>query len=196
MKKIILTTLSLAITIISFAQINKGQFLIGGSVSFESTKSDYQDNRTYVYNNFFLSPALGYFFIDKLAAGVRVDFRSYNYKNYGSLVVHQNNTSLSPFARYYFLPATQKVNVFVDGSYIHNKNKFRNLSSPDFTEKANGYAVAAGPAIFLTKQVALEFTVGYRHSKTVNYPAAIENKFSTGFGLQIHFGNNKKNGTK
>ncbi len=186
MKTFTLLTLLLAITITSFTQIKKGQFLTGGNISFESTKSESSINATNESNNFFLSPNIGYFFIDKMATGLRIDFRSYNFKT-ENLQTHQINTSLSPYLRYYLLPIPKKVNVFIDVSYIHSKSKWSSDSNPGYFEKAKGYYLSGGPSIFLTNQIALEFTLGYKHSKSDNFGETRENRFNTGFGLQIHF---------
>lgn len=186
MKTFTLLVLLVAITTSSFTQIRKGQFIIGGNINFESTKSESSINPTSVSNNFFLSPNIGYFIINKMATGLRIDVRSYNFKTQ-NLQTHQINTSLSPFLRYYFLPISKKVNVYIDASYIHNKSKWSSDSNPGYFEKAKGYYLSVGPSIFLTNQIALEFTLGYRHSKSDNFGETRENRFNNGFGLQIHF---------
>lgn len=72
-------SLFLIITITANSQINKGQFLVGGSISFTATKtasapspSDY-----YKTTNLFITPNIGYFIVDKLAAGARLDLSSF-----------------------------------------------------------------------------------------------------------------------
>ncbi len=194
MKTFSLLALLLTITTTSFTQIKKGQFLTGGTFNFESTKSESSINPTYQSNNFFLSPNIGYFIIDKMATGLRIDFRSYNLKT-ENLETHQVNTSLSPFLRYYFLPIPKKVNVFFDVSYIHHKSKWSSDSNPGYFEKTRGYYLSAGPSIFLTNQIALEFTLGYKQTTSDNFGNTKENRLNSGFGLQVHFGK-IKNKTK
>ena len=192
MKTGILFTLMSIITITAFSQIKKGQYLLGGSIHFESVKEENSINSSTTSNNFFILPSVGYFLVDNLAGGLRVDFSSYEYKS-DYLETHSTATSLTPFLRFYLLPTPKKVNVFIDASYIHSKTKWRNLSGSVYYEKTKGYSVSAGPSIFLSDQVALEFTVGYKHSISDDFGQTISGTINSGFGLQIHFGRNKKN---
>ena len=195
MKTFILLFLLVTIFTTAFTQIRKGQFLIGGALNFESTKIEYLNNPTQKLNNLLISPNIGYFVIDKMAGGLRIDFRSYNQYS-ENLVTHQTNTSISPFLRYYFLPLLKKVNAFIDFSYINTKTKFHIPSNPGYFEKAKDYHISAGPAIFLTDQIALEFIIGYRHTKSDDYDKTETNIFNSGFGLQIHFGKIKNKSKK
>jgi len=195
MKTIILLSFSLALTAKAFTQINKGQFLIGGSMNFESTENDNSHNVTYKSTNYFISPNIGYFIINKMAIGLKLDFRSYNSESQ-NLETHQINTSLSPFFRYYFLPLQRKVNAFIDVGYIHDKSKWNSDSNPGYFVKAKGYYFSGGPSIFLTDQIALEFTLGYKHTKSDDFGETEVNKLSSGFGLQIHLGKNKNKSKK
>jgi len=187
MKKSTLLFLLLSFTATAFTQINKGQFLAGGNINFESIKYESSVNASYESTNFFISPDIGYFIINKMAGGLRIDFRSYNNKS-ENLDVHQVTTSISPFLRYYFLPLQKKVNAFIDISYIHDKMKWHSDSNPGYIEKTKGYYFFGGPSIFLTDQIALEFTVGYKHTESDDFGNNKVNKFSSGVGLQIHFG--------
>jgi hypothetical protein len=187
MKTATLLLLFLTITTPSFTQIKKGQFLIGGSINFESTKNENAINPTYTSNNFFFSPAIGYFMVDQLAGGLRLDFSLYDSKS-DNVETHSTATTISPFLRYYLLPVSKKVNAFIDVSYLHNKKKF----SPGYSEKAKGYYLSAGPSIFLTEQIALEFTLGYKHTNSDNFGNTEVDIFNSGFGLQIHLGKLKK----
>lgn len=188
MKKSTLLALVLGITMTSFAQINRGQFLIGGLINFQSTKNEYSNDPNYKLNTISISPNIGYFIIDKIAAGVRIDIRSYK-SNSGVLEARETTTGIEPFLRYYFLPGSKKVNAFIDGSYVHDKTKTRYYSSSDyFFEMSRGYHFSAGPSIFLTNQIALEFTVGYEHIKSNDSGNAKVSTFSSGFGLQVHLG--------
>ncbi len=190
MKTILLLSLLLALTTTAFTQVSKGQFLIGSSINFESIKNENSSYGNYESTNYYISPNIGYFIINKIATGLRVDFKSYNNKS-ESLETHQTNTSISPFLRYYFLPVQKKVNAFIDVSYIHNKSKWSSNSNAGYFVKAKGYYFYGGTAIFLTNQIALEFTFGYRHTKSDDFGNTKENKLSSGVGLQIHLGKHK-----
>lgn len=189
MKKFTLLFLLFIGTTTAFTQIKKGQYLLGGSLNFESTKEVYSTIPTYTANNFFISPAIGYFIVDNMAGGVRLNLDFYDTKS-ATVETHYITTTISPFLRFYFLPAPKKINAFIDVSYIHNKTKNNSFSEP-YYEKAKGYSISAGPSIFLTEQVALEFTLGYKHTLSDNFYNTKSNVINSGFGLQIHFGKNK-----
>lgn len=188
MKLLLLLSFFVLIATTGITQINKGQFLIGGNVSFESIKND-GNNIGYKTTNVFVSPNVGYFIINNLASGIRLDFRSYKQKAPNNFT--QTYTSISPFLRYYFLPTTKKLNAFIDVSYINYTSKFRNSLGSSFNEKTNGYAISAGPSIFLTPQVALEFTVGYKRTIGKDTYYSKSTMINSGLGLQIHFRNAK-----
>lgn len=173
-----------------FTQIKKGQFLLGGSIHFESTKEQYSTIPANTTNNFFISPAIGYFIVDKIAGGLRLDLGFQGVKS-DNHETHYTTTGISPFVRYYFLPVAKKVNVFVDVSYIHNRTKWIYSTNPAYYQKAKGYSVSAGPSIFLTEQVALEFTLGYKHTRSDNFDKTKSSVINSGIGLQIHFGKNR-----
>lgn len=75
MKTFTILFLSLLISTFASAQIQKGQFLIGGNITFESIKSEYSSMPANKSTNIFIAPDAGYFIINKLAAGLRLDIR-------------------------------------------------------------------------------------------------------------------------
>ena len=171
----------------AFSQIKKGQYLLGGNISFESTKQQNDINSTFQSNDFDIAPNIGYFIVDKLAGGVRLNFRFYDSKSV-DLHIHSTSTSISPFLRYYFLPVPKKINVLIDVSYINNKTKI----SSSLSSKERGYYIFAGPSVFLTPIVALEFTFGYEHTLSEDFGNTESSVIKSGIGLQVHLGKNKK----
>jgi len=187
----------LALSSKAFTQISSGQFLLGGNIRFESVKENYYRDATYKSTNFFIAPAIGYFILDKLAGGVRVDFSSYKSNSTG-VDTRQSSTAISPFVRYYFLPAASKVNAFLDAGYLHSNSKWKRLTDPAFsvTDQSKGFQVLAGPSLFLSNQIALEFILGYLYTKSDGSPGQMEatksTSFSSGLGLQVHFGKKRQ----
>jgi hypothetical protein len=170
------------------SQVNKGEFLVGGNFNFNSSKYPGGGSpANYKTTNFSVSPNIGYFIISKLAAGARINLALYH-QTVGSVSSTNTNTSLSPFARYYFLPAAKMVNVFADVSYNHFKNKYKFESQPASSSTSHGYTISAGPSIFLNQHIALEFTVGYQYIKPNGYPDGKTTQINSGLGLQIHLG--------
>ena len=188
MKLFTLLSLSLIITITASSQVKQGQFLVGGSISFTATKSGSASSAYYKTSNLFITPNIGYFIIDKLAAGARLNIASFHQK-----VGSDNSTTtlitLSPFARYYFLPPAKMVNAFIDISYNAYKNKYSSFQSQTSQiTRSYGYTITAGPSIFINKHIAIEFTAGNQANIPKGFPDSKTTQFNTGLGLQIHLG--------
>lgn len=176
MKKIFMVAVATILVQAGFAQINQGQWLIGGHTGFSSQK--YGEVKT---TSFTFSPDAGYFFINNFAGGIRFDIQSAKSK-VSTLEEKVSSTSVAPFLRYYFLPASQKVNVFADASY-----GFGSMKVDDESVSINGYSIMAGPAIFLSPNTALEITLGYGSTK-IEDDDERTNTFQFGVGFQIHLG--------
>lgn len=176
MKKVLFAALML-VSAQGFAQINKGQWLVGGTVGFNSSKhGDADENKVTTFN---ISPNAGYFFMDKLAGGLRFDFESRKVKSEDDAATR---LFVAPFVRYYFLEAAEKINIFVDGSY-----GFGQYKQGDAKQNVNGFAFKAGPAVFLSPSVALELGIGYQSLKYKDVEDR-ENNFGVNVGFQIHLG--------
>lgn len=188
-----LLLLSLLATTSAFAQISKGNVLAGGGATFTSSHHEIDNyaltNRPATATESSLAVSLngGYFLVDKLAVGLRLgvdrlteDISIYSYS-------YENTTSqLGPFVRYYFLHKDKTVNLFADASY---SSKYAGIFKKDVSP-LRGYTLLAGPAFFLNRAVALEFTLGYSHSKYKNSEDG-NNTFLSGVGLQVHLGKGK-----
>ena len=178
MKKIVFALSLLSLTSTGFSQINKGQWLVGGSASLDFTKFGDDDNSK--VTSFSISPDAGYFFVNNFAGGARVSFNSVKQEGEDAA----SSFVFAPFARYYFLPAAQKVNIFADASY-----GFGSVKSDGESESMNQFAIAAGPAVFLSPNTALEFTLQYSSAGGDAYGG--EDRLNTiGFnvGFQVHLG--------
>jgi len=180
MKKILFAAILMTSAYAVSAQTNKGQWLAGGNVSFKSESDGPNDSQK--STTFQLSPDAGYFFIDNLAAGIRLNYEHFKVKS-----APNANTLFfaGPFVRYYFLPKAQKLNIFADGSYGWGSNKYGTSQS------INGYSFMAGPAFFVTPNTALEFSLGYQSLKYEGNSDR-NNTFSVNVGFQIHLGSAKK----
>jgi hypothetical protein len=178
MKKVILAAFLLVCSNAIFAQINQGQWMVGGNIGFTSSKFGEDDNDK--VSVFEINPNAGYFVIDKLAAGLRLGYSSIKVKSADDAFV---DWSIAPFVRYYFLDAAQRVNVFADGSYGFGK------TGADDKESYNFFQIMAGPAVFLTPNTALEFTVSYKSEGGDLYPDDRASHFGFNIGFQVHLGN-------
>jgi hypothetical protein len=186
MKKVLLAAFLLVSSNAIFAQINQGQWMVGGNINFTSSKfGDDDDSKVTSFN---ISPNAGYFIIDKLAAGLRLGFTRTKVETADDATT---DFSLAPFVRYYFLDAAKKVNVFADGSYGFGK------AGGDDKEGYNFFQFMAGPAIFLTPNTALELALFYRSEGGDLYGDDDRlNHFGVNIGFQIHLGGGTGGGAK
>lgn len=177
MKKVFLALGLLVSSHAMFAQINKGQWLVGGNISYDAEKQGDYKVHTFEFN-----PNAGYFFINNFAGGLRLGYTSEKVKGGGDAYTY---FGAAPFLRYYFLPAAQKVNVFADGSY-----GFAKQGSSD-KKSGNMYSIMAGPAVFLSPNTALEFALYYKSyggDAFENAAGDRDNHFGVNIGFQIHLG--------
>jgi len=170
--------ITLIITVLSTsAQINQGQWMVGGNVNFSSQK---QGSAKETHINF--TPDAGYFFINNLAGGLHMNISS-DKPDGGDATTF---FTVAPFVRYYFLPAGQQVNIFADGSYGFGSGKVGGNSA-----SINYYEIMAGPAVFLSPHTALEFSLFYKSLGGKFYEGGGSdrwNAFGVNIGFQIHLG--------
>lgn len=181
MKSVLIAACILFATQVS-AQVYKGQWLAGGNASFETGKFGDSDNSKYTSVSF--NPNAGYFFINNLAGGLRLSIESTKYKSDDDA---SSSILFAPFVRYYFLPASEKVNIFGDASY--GFGSFKDGESESFNE----FSIMAGPSIFITPNTAIEFALRYSSAGGDAYGGDDRsNKFGLNVGFQIHLGNPSK----
>ena len=188
-KNIMKTTTLLLITTFflikhSYCQIEKGTWLVGGTGSFSSSKNSYSNPNYFQTSdviNLKISPNIGYFIIDKLAAGLRPSFTwdKAEVTTAGGLTTNIKRFEIGPFIRYYFLNKAKPFNILTDFSYL-----FGSLSNKPEKGIINTFSISAGPVIYFNSSIGLEFLVGY-------YKKSEENKGiyrSEQKGLQIAVG--------
>ena len=179
MKKTILLFFTCFICSSTFAQLEKGNWLVGGSGSFSSIKArDVQDEYTTTQLN--LATSLGYFPLNKFATGVMLDYRYTDIDTYDNPSFGGGSNAgynFGPFLRYYFLPVERKVNLFAQTDYGLQFER-NNLFLKKLTIKA-------GPVFYLNSNVGLEFNIGYSNTKNKSN-SENTNSILMGLGLQIH----------
>jgi outer membrane protein len=75
--------------------VNSGAWMLGGSVGFNSIKTDGDDNSETYLN---ISPNVGYYIMNNLAIGARINYLSYSYDGDS-----ESQFGFGPWARYYFI---------------------------------------------------------------------------------------------
>ncbi len=87
-----------------------------------------------------------------MAGGLRLNLGFYNGKS-DDLETHYITTTLSPFLRFYLLPALKKVNAFIDVSYIHNKQDLILFPIRRIMKKPKGILFRQGQPFFLQSRL-------------------------------------------
>lgn len=163
------------------AQITKGNWMVGGSGSFSSYKSTFEDNNIEVTQSgtgLQVSPNIGYFVLDKFCVGTAV---SVSFSNPSGDNNNGHGYGFSPFVKYYFLKPEKMINFFTQLGYGYSEGKSQ---SSNFTNKTNSVIVKGGTAVFFNSSVALEVSIDYSSSKFNNNTKS--NYLTLGIGFQIH----------
>jgi hypothetical protein len=185
MQKLLLAFSFLFISSLLHAQLDKGQWLIGGFGSFSAFKvananSLLPDSK---YRSLSLNAGPGYFVKDKLALGARINYSYssstfYVNQEYKSTI---NVIGAAPFVRYYFLAKQKKINLLADVAYSWRSQKNKVTPGGTGSETSSQFQFAAGPVWFITPQTALELTVGYSGREDNVKP-----ELNVNLGFQIH----------
>ena len=186
--KFLFTLPILLLTFACMAQINKGQFLVGGSGTYSANTYRQTDTK---FRGLEIDGRGGILLLNKLATGIQF---GYNYnKEFGTAEItnqyfrqYDRSISAGPFVRYYFLGANSKINLLADASYFHSWSKSGNLFGGS-KWRSYGYAFAAGPALFLNPNVSLETTLNYEY----NHEWFTSKTMRVKVGFQIHLSKNK-----
>lgn len=170
MKKITLFVLSsLFVSAAAFAQTNKGDWMVGGSMTVNTTKNN---------SDFTLVPSAGYFFVNNFVGGAQATL---SFGKTGD--TRSSAIGIGPFARYYFgfNNSQFKPLLHADFNVISDRDKTNGVTT---TNTITSFFLGAGAAYFINNNVALEGVAGYNSSKFENNDANGGFRFRIGF--QIH----------
>ncbi|WP_019039448.1 outer membrane beta-barrel protein [Psychroflexus tropicus] len=159
------------------AQINKGDWLVGGSATFaysENKPNEVSDSRSFNIN---ISPRVGYFFWDKLAFGLRANLTR-SRTEFETSTSRFNRYFTAPFARYYILESDKMLNPFVESSY-----GFDAINSDNSRE----FTLSGGLAVFVNQNISYELTLSYINTTNPsNDRLRGSQTILLGIGIQIH----------
>ena len=205
MKKLLLSlTAVCALALGANAQTEKGTIILGGTASYQSTKSDADGARA--AQNLNLVPNAGYFVSDNLALGTGVGY-NYNKSATANPVGQNEAIVVSPFGRYY-IGLSEQFKFFGQASVPMEFGTVKPVDvNGDAGDKAGtstsiGVALSPGFAYFPTKKVGIEFAFQGASYNNLKVKDANDNEikgagsedFSIGtsfftpqIGLQFHF---------
>lgn len=175
----------------SYAQITKGNWLVGGNASFSHTDNNSTSSSLFNNTTISFSPNLCYFISDKFCTGIKIsslqiknDYPSNSGSGSISYSTKSRFYSIGPLVRYYFLEKDNRVNLLIEGAYQY---QLRKDISPSSNSKmtANVFLINAGPVIYFNSSVGIEFTIGYASQKYIGMTGN-NNTIQTSIGLQIH----------
>ena len=167
------------------SQITKGTWLVGGSADFRYVSINNEDATPseVKQSSFNISPNVGYFFYDKLAAGTSM------YIAYSKSDSYPNSLQggIGPFVRYYVLDIDKSMNIFGQAKLAFG-TALNSAIDSDF--KSTEYIFPAGTVFFFNDIVGLETSLNYSN-RHVNSSTGRSNydSFFLGIGFQIHLAN-------
>ena len=176
MKKMIFLLLVIVVSNRVGAQVKKGQWLAGGNVNWTSSfNGDFNENSTIIS----IMPDAGYFFFNKLAGGLKLNYTIINPSSGLSYV----DFGFSPFVRYYILPATKTINIFTEAAYGWGRNTEQGANVT-----GHQWSISAGPAFFLNPHVALEVALNYTNTAGQQYTISNSETLGINIGFQVYLG--------
>ncbi|MEZ7500471.1 hypothetical protein QO200_17220 [Flavobacterium sp. Arc3] len=171
----ILFIATLLVTFASNAQIDKGNWMMGGTAGFGSYKTIAGGSSSESSTSLGIAPNIGYFFIDKLAIGTAGQFTYHFPKKDGTRTISSNN--IAPFIRYYFLQKEKEINIFSEVRY-----EIMRMNHSDY--KADTFLIKAGTVFFVNSSVGIEVALNYSTQKTTQN---FDNRgIFLNVGFQIH----------
>lgn len=174
MKKYLCSLMALGMVVVSNAQTEQGDWMVGGNFRLNTA-----DKNTEIA----FAPNAGYFFFENLAIGANIALNSSKsgnnkYTSFGA----------GPFARYYFTTQTQTVRPIIHGSfnYLSAKNKIGNITSS--TNTGTNFFIGGGAAAFISNSVSIDALLGYDRTKYKNFDGSGGFAFNIGFQVYINKG--------
>ncbi|HEY1061120.1 MAG TPA: outer membrane beta-barrel protein [Daejeonella sp.] len=205
MKKLILSIVALSsLTLASYAQTEKGKFILGGTALYETSKSDAANANS--AENLNLVPNLGYFVSDNFAIGTGIGY-SFSKAAVASATGINNAVIVSPFGRYYAGLSDQfkffgQASVPMAFGTVKAVDANGDAGAKAGTSTSFGVALSPGFVYFPTKKLGIELAlkgISYNNLKVkdandndVKGAGREDFSFGTNFfapqiGVQFHF---------
>lgn len=200
MKALLSTIIFLSVCSFSFAQINRGNFMLGGNITAhrDQVKSS-SSSEKYVSSSISNSASAAYFVGKNFCLGFALPYELQSYK-FDNPAGYEKFTTygIKPFVRYY-IPVSSSIFILTEGmgifTYTIDKSK-NTFSGATLTSKNTGtnvgFSVGTGLAFRLNDHALLELLGSYQHTKTSNknevlssLPNAATNKLFLSIGFNF-----------
>lgn len=182
MKKILtLTLFAMCFSVIANAQIQKGNFLVGGDLA--DFNLNLNSGKQFNIN---LQPKIGFFIRDNIAIGPYVNLGLSTAKDFGTSVSY----GVGAFGRYYVNNKT--MDVVKHGRFFVEANAGIEGDNPVSGSSTNGLGLGVGPgfAYFITPNVGLEGLLKY--NGIVGFGSSVTSStLGLGVGFQIYLNSRK-----
>ncbi|HET7733509.1 MAG TPA: hypothetical protein VFK73_06690 [Paludibacter sp.] len=183
MKVILVFLVALNLSLAGFSQITKNNWLVGGNGSFSVYKV--LDETSHFLE---LSPNIGYFFLDKICAGLKPSY-VYDKRAFSTYSSKKTGFYVGPFSRYYFLNVEKPFNILTELTLQFGSEKVKGYNSTPTKYSLHSFSFATGPSIYFNSCVGLELLAGYALSKYTNEEFE-RSQFQVSVGLQVHLEKN------
>jgi len=171
MKKIVLNLFTLLLLAsVANAQTDKGDWMVGGNMTINTTKGN---------SEFAFQPSAGYFFANNFVAGGQfiLNFSKQEDTKYSTLAA-------GPFARYYFNISNSAFKPFLHADFSVGSTSVQIAGLDKTSTTTTSFFIGAGGAYFINSNVALEALAGYNRIKIETYDPS--NGFIFRIGFQVH----------
>lgn len=181
-KKFFLLTVLLIAYLTGKSQLEKNNWMVGGSASYSHTIYNAQIfSPGYEEYEFMISPEIGYFLADKFAAGIIASLNEAGSRPQegGGVWNKFSNLNFGPFIRYYFLKKESLVNILTQSYY-----QFGAVGSTSGLNR-NTLAFSVGSVLYFNSTVGLELMISQLNYRYKNVDG-IDKKLLFSLGLQVH----------
>jgi hypothetical protein len=169
MQKLLTAIAFVLISTAASAQTNAGDWMIGGNLRINTTKSN---------NEFTFNPMAGYFFARGFVAGgeFKLSFAKFGAEK-------TNAVGAGPFARYYFNLNNSSFKPLVHSSFTFETQTTKENGIKN-SNTVTSLFIGGGGAYFINENVAIEAIAGYNRSKYENVDS--QGGFAFRLGFQVH----------
>jgi len=150
-----------------FSQVEKGKWYVAGfsNLGLDIGKTKYESSNgitsEYKYTEFNFTPSAGYFVIDKLVAGLFIDYQYYKNIDQGDKDEYKSSSFIiGPFAKYYIMEY-KKLWPYVGFGIGFGSGKSVFNGTEDEKYKTSTFMLGGGATYFVNDNVGFDLFLGY-----------------------------------